>query len=70
MELLYPSWHKVHFKMKYLYFALALSWIVGIVDIVAHIIPTSKVRILVTDIVSWLDSVAKVSGDLPTGLRG
>ena len=55
--------------MKYLHFALALSWIVGIVDIVAHIIPTSKVRILVTHTVAWSASVAKIPGTLPTGLK-
>ena len=56
--------------MKYLHFALALSWIVGIVDIVAHIIPTSKVRIFVTHTVAWSASVAEFSGTLPVSLRG
>ena len=45
IELLYPFWHKVHFKMKYIYIAIALSWIIGLVHNAAYMIPTGKVSI-------------------------
>ena len=36
-------WHKVHFKMKYIYIAIVLSWIIGLVHNAAYMIPTGKV---------------------------
>ena len=43
LELLHPIWHKVHFKIKYLYVALIGCWIFGIGLNAAYVIPTSKV---------------------------
>ena len=43
LELVFPIWHKTHFKMKYLYIAIAMSWIFGIGLNAAYVIPTSKV---------------------------
>ena len=43
IELLYPFWHKAHFKMNYIYIFLAACWILGIGSNVAYKIPTSKV---------------------------
>ena len=50
VELLYPFWHKVHFKMKYLYTVIALVWILGIGLNAADMIPTSKVTHFVTNV--------------------
>ena len=43
LELIFPIWHKTHFKMKYLYSALAMCWLFGIGLNIAYVIPTSKV---------------------------
>ena len=44
LELIFPIWHKTHFKMTYLYSAMAMCWIFGIGYNLAYVIPTSKVR--------------------------
>ena len=43
LELILPIWHKTHFKMKYLYSAMAMCWIFGIGYNLAYVISTSKV---------------------------
>ena len=43
LELIFPIWHKTHFKMKYLYSPMAMCWIFGIGYNLAYVIPTSKV---------------------------
>ena len=45
IELVYPFWHKTHFKMKYLHISLATCWVFGIGLNAAYKIPTSKVII-------------------------
>ena len=42
IELVYPIWHKIHFKMRYIYISLVFVWIFDLVP-VAHMIPTGKV---------------------------
>ena len=46
LELVYPLWHKVHFKMRYLYMALAFSWLFGTGLNAAYMIPTGRVSSL------------------------
>ena len=46
LELVYPIWHKVYFKMRYLYTAIALCWTLGIGLEAAYVIPISKVFVL------------------------
>ena len=46
LELVYPFWHKAHFKMTYLYTAIALCWTLGIGLNAAYMIPTGKVFLL------------------------
>ena len=42
LELVYPIWHKTHFKMRYIYITIVFVWIFGLVEM-GHMIPTSKV---------------------------
>ena len=57
IELLYPLWHKAHFKMNYIYISLATCWILGIGSNVAYKIPTSAVTDMIIDIKLLLDNV-------------
>ena len=41
--MIFPIWHKTHFKMKYLYSALLMCLLLGIGLNAAYVIPTSKV---------------------------
>ena len=43
LELVYPFWHRTHFKMRYLYITLVSCWIFGIGFNAAYMIPTGKV---------------------------
>ena len=42
LELVYPIWHKTHFKMRYIYITIVFVWMFGLVEVV-EVIPTSKV---------------------------
>ena len=43
LELVYPIWHRTHFKIRYIYMAIAFVWVFGIGLNAAYMIPTGKV---------------------------
>ena len=43
LELVYPIWHRTHFKIRYIYMAVAFVWVFGIGLNAAYMIPTGKV---------------------------
>ena len=46
LELVHPIWHRTHFKMRYIYMAIAFVWIFGLGLNAAHMIPTGKVILI------------------------
>ena len=51
LELVYPIWHRTHFKMRYIYRAITFVWIFGLGFIGAYMISTSRVSLLYLEIV-------------------
>ena len=46
LELVYPIWHRTHFKMRYIYIAIAFVWTFGLSLNAAYMIPTGKVNLI------------------------
>ena len=44
LELVHPIWHKTHFKIRWIYISIAVTWILGITINFAYHIPTTKVK--------------------------
>ena len=61
VELVFPIWHKTHFKMRYIYMALVFAWTFGIGLMGAYMIPTGKVSDFTynTRVFHYFDKLAK-----------
>ena len=45
LELVHPLWHRMNFKKSWVFIGIGINWIYGIAIVVAHHVPTSKVKI-------------------------